>query len=155
MLYVREATHTTFVSVIFGHSSQAENWVGYFSLASRLYYCSLSFSRLPSPSNYLSLQTWKNASAFFPQQVSEKKNFIIIYFSSDSANIKSASLKVDHFCLPCVFSAVLEFFVFLSLVLEVTSGVISEMLFMIHFSNLLRKVMSSWVRHALEKGISR
>lgn len=56
--------------------------------------------------------------------------------------------------MPCVFSAVLELFVSLSLVLEVTSKIISEIL-LIHFSNLLRKVMPTCALYALGKGISR
>ena len=84
----------------------------------------------------------------------KRKIFFLSTFLLILANANSSSLNGQHFCLPCVSPAVLEFFVFLPLVLEVSSNAISEM-FMIHFSNILRRVLSSCVLYALGKGILR
>lgn len=116
--------------------SKAEKWARYLSLPllyNALYYF-LDFMA------HQIIHHCKNGKPVFlpPSSAGRRKTLFLLIFLLILANIKSTSLKVKHVCLPCVFSAVLEFFVSLSLVLEVTSDVISEILFMIHSSNLLQ-----------------
>lgn len=121
--------------------SKAGNWARYFSLPLLCValYCFLDFM---THQIIRHCKPWKTMHFFF-SRYKKRKNLFLSIFLLILVNINSTSLNGQHFCLPCVFSAVLEFFLFLPLVLEVSNSVISEILCMVHFSNLLRKVLST------------
>lgn len=66
----------------------------------------------------------KSPCIFFSSRSKKRKKFILVYFFLILVNINNTSLNVRHFCLSCVFPAVLNFFVFFPSVLEVMGNVI-------------------------------
>lgn len=135
MLYIRKVTNTSFASLIFVILSKAGNWAGIFP-------CHCFVLLLASWHIELSIPAKLENPCTFFSRYKKRKIFFLSIFLLILANVNSTSLNGQHFCLPCVFSAVLEFFVFLPLVLEVSSNVISEILFMFHFSNIKKSLVN-------------
>lgn len=120
VLYLRKVTKANFAPVIFGHSFP-DGKLGQVCFLTTAFVLLFIISltswhiELSTPANI------KSPHVLFPSRSKERKILFLCIFLLILANVNNSSLNVQHFCLPCVFSAALEFF---SVVLEVTGNVI-------------------------------